>query len=162
MASRASSTQAILITANPKGNFLEGPIGDTSKPGTIMQIKPGVALQGNEPTWIASASGTDGAKVIPALLLEDRLQGKLITDAYVSGTRAFIYCLLPGDIFLARFGETPGTGTAIEIGDRLFVDADDGVLIPEVGTSTAEDCFAVSLEAISYSADSSLVMCMKI
>lgn len=161
MALRSATANTVLLTANPKGNFLEGPIGDTSKPGTIMQIQGSTALIGNEATWVAAAPGADGAKVLPALLLEDRLQGKTITDAYVSGRKCFLYFLLPGDIFLALVGEVAGTGNSYEPGDRLIIDAEDGILVPEVGSTTIEDCFAICMEVSQQAAGSTLLMCMK-
>ena len=156
-----SKGNSIVVSASPICPFEWGYINDTSLPGTIMQIEAGKAFAGNTPYVVANNPGTDGAKCVPMILREDKLQGGLITDAGVAGKWREVYCLLSGDMFLGRFGEAPGTGTAVEIGDRLILDAEDGVLIPEVGTTTAEDCFAVALEAISYSADSSLLWCMK-
>ncbi len=157
-----SRGSTIVLTANPKGNFWGGVIGDTSAPGTIMQVQAGTAMKNGLPTWVASAPGTDGDKVLPAVLMEDRKQGKTITDVYVSGRLCEVYCLLPGDMFNGLVGEVAGTGNSYQVGDRLMIDAETGILVPEVGTSTIEDAFAVVLEDVPQVAGSTLVWLMKL
>ncbi len=156
----SQGNRIVMTGVDPKGNFLEGPIGDTSKPGTIMQISAGTALQAFEPTWIAAAIGKDGDQVLGAVLCEDRYQGKGITDAYVSGTKCFIYCPLPGDYMNLLCGEAGGTTNYFTIGDRLFMDADSGLLVPESGTGTAFAIMAIALETTVGLADTSLVFCI--
>ncbi len=142
------------------GNKLEGIIGDTSLPGTIMQVKAATGLNAFEPTWIAAAVGKDGDQVLGAVLEEDRYQGKTITDAYVSGTKCFLYCPLVGDFMNLLCGEIGGTANYFTIGDRLFIDAESGLLVPESGTGTAFHIYAVALETTLGLADSSLVFCI--
>lgn len=150
----------IVVTAFPKGVFLEGLIGDTSKPGTIMQKKATTAPVGGRFTYIAAAPGTDGKRVQCAVLMADTLQGKGPTDAYVSGTRCQMYVPVPGEDMNVRCGEVAGTGNTYAIGDRLIIDAEDGILVPETG-SPQDTIFEVN-EVVTQSAGSVLVWVTKI
>lgn len=149
----------IILSSNPKGQFIEGTIGDTSKPGTIMQIEAATTDKNGRPTLIAAAPGADGKKVMCAVLLEDNLQGKLISDAYVSGTRCRAYVPAPGEEINVRYGETAGTGNSVTIGDRLIVNATGGYLIPESGSP--EDTPFVARETLTQQAADALVFCVK-
>lgn len=154
-----SQGNRIVMTDHPRGVELEGIIGDTSSPGTIMQVKAATALSAFEPTWIAAAVGADGDQVLGAVLTEDRLQGKLITDAYVNGTKCFLYCPIAGEYMNLLCGEIGGTANYFTIGDRLFIDAESGLLVPESGTGTSFALFAIVLETTVGLAGSSLVFC---
>lgn len=146
---------SIVVTAEPKGQFLEGTIADTSKPGTIMQVKAATAFKGGRPSYVAGAPGTDGKQVLPAVLLEDNLQGKTSSDAYVSGTRCRLYCPVAGEELNILVGEVAGTGNSYAIGDRLIIDAEDGILVPETGSPQATQF--VALEAVTQVAGSYLL-----
>src|SRR5262245_41533943 len=100
----------IIVSSNPKGQFLEGTIGDTSKPGTIMAVKAATEPIGGRLTYIAATRPADGGTVMFAVLLEDWEQGKTIDDAYVSGTRCKMYVPLVGEDVNVRVGEVAGTG----------------------------------------------------
>lgn len=148
----------IMVSSNPKGTFLEGVIGDTSKPGTIMQIQAGVGLISGRQTWVAAAPGTDGKNVLVAVLLQDYLQGKLWSDAYIAGTRCFLYCPIAGEEMNVLCGEVAGTGNTFSIGDRFIIDAEDGILVPESGSP--QDTIFICLERDVQVVGSTLVWCM--
>jgi hypothetical protein len=147
----------IVITANPKGNFIEGVINDTSKPGTIMQVQAATEMVSGEHTWVAAAPGTDGKKVLVAVLLSDDLQGFGPSQAYVAGTRGRMYCPVPGDDINVRVGEVAGTGNTFAIGDRFIIDAESGLLVPESGSP--QDTIFVCMETITQAAGGTLVWC---
>lgn len=150
----------IIVTGDPKGVRLSGIIGDTSKPGTCMQLNTGQTV--DKPggfTWIAAAPGTDGKGVLHCILLEDRTQGKLNTDAFVSGTLINMYCPLPGEDMNVIIGETAGTGNSFNIGDRLIINATAGYYIPETG-SPQQTSWLV-MEKVTQVAASYLTWCKK-
>ncbi len=148
---------SIIVTAQPKGVFLEGTIDDTSLPGTLMQIDPDIADTGGECGWEALApSGGDGKPALIAVLLEDNLQGKGVSDAYVAGTRCFLYCPLPGEDMNVRVGEGGGTSNTLTKGDLLMADAENGILVPNSsGTSVPFQ----AREAETLGADNILIWC---
>ncbi len=139
------------LTNSPKGVFLEGIISGTPKPGTIMTLKAGVAPQGGRFTYepYETASGADGDPRMQAVLLEDHLQGKTFSDAYVSGTRCFMYVPISGEemnILLSGEG-TSGSANVFTIGERLKVEHASGHLIAE-GTSANQSPWML-LEAVT-------------
>lgn len=132
----------IVIAADPQGKFLEGYIatGQTPKPGTIMQIDPTVALRGGRHTWKIYDRGADGDRPIGpiAVLREDHLQGKSITDAYASGDRAFLYAPQMGEELNCLLLDVAGTGDDHAAGELLMVDDGTGKLIATTGSPETE------------------------
>lgn len=150
----------IIVTADPKGVFDEGTIDDTSKPGTIVEVVPGTAFVGGRPHWRAAAVGTDGKATQNSVLLEDNLQGKTITDAYVAGTRCRVYTPIPGEECNVLCGEVAGTGNTYTLGARLIIDAEDGLLVPEAGTP--QQTGWQTMEAVTQVTAPQLLWCRKL
>ena len=149
----------IIITADPKGHFAEGIIDGTPLPGTFVQLKAGVAPDGNGRHTYEPYNGTDGAKTAKILLLPDYNQGKGESDAYETGKRCFLYWPLPGDELRLLFKNLTGTGSGtdddVKVGDNLSM-TDDG-LVEKAG---AVDMFvAVSLENVGPLLADTLVHC---
>lgn len=122
--------QEIILSADPKGHFDSGFISGTPKPGTCMEIVPSTAPKGGRFTYRA-VSRNDGAKGPICVLVNDYLQGKLSTDAYVSGTFApNLYWPIAGEELNMLIRDQPGTGTSLSenIGDLLEVDGATGML----------------------------------
>ena len=124
----------IIVSAHPQGVFEECVISGTPKPGTLMEIVPSTEPVNGRFTYRAFSAG-DGFKGPCVVLMPDSLQGKLATDAYVTGTRGFLYWPIAGETLNIMKRYQPGTGTAnIEnIGDKLEVDGATGML-QAVGT----------------------------
>lgn len=116
-----------IVVTSPNGRSLEGIISGTPKPGVWMQIKPSVAPINGRFTWEpAGTSGNvgDGSPRLLALLDIDAYQGKTYDDAYVSGTRCFLWCPLPGDEVNVRKADISGTGSTLEdlnIGEKMLI-----------------------------------------
>lgn len=149
----------IILSANPKGVFLEGIVSGTPKPGTVMQIKAATEPEGGRHTWEVFNQASDGTLALIAVLLPDELQGKLATDAYVTATRCFLYCPIAGEE-LNMLVAAPGTGTgdSFAIGDRLMVDDGTGILVAD--SSGASVPFLVMETVADVVAAGSLVHCM--
>lgn len=141
----------IIVTANPKGNFLEGIIasGETPKPGTILQIDPTVALAGGRHTFKLYNRDADGNRPAGpfAVLLPDHLQGKIATTAYAAGDHCFLYCPLPGDELNLLFNNVSGTADDVALGDLFIVDDSTGKIMVTTGSPETE--VAVALEALT-------------
>lgn len=141
----------IIVSADPDGVFMEGYIGAglTPKPGTVMQIDASVALKGGRHTWKLYNTGTDGKRTKGPLiiLLDDYLQGKTPSDAYVAGTRCFGYVPKAGEEFNMLLGDVAGTGDDHTLGEVLMVDDTTGKLIVTTGTPLSEPF--ILLEAIT-------------
>lgn len=150
----------ILLSENPKGVFKEGTISGTPSPGTVMQISAAVEPIGGRHQWEVYAPGTDGNQRLIAVLLPDRLQGKLHTDAYANGDRGFLYCPVAGEE-LNMLVSAPGTGTgdAVAIGDLFIVDTGTGLLVATTGTPESEpfQCLETVSDVVSTG---TLVWCM--
>lgn len=128
----AAITQSIIISSQPKGTFLEGIVSGTPKPGTCMEIVSTARVNGRF-TW--QAQSTDGSRKAVVVLLEDRLQGKLITDAYVTGTRCFLYAPAAGEEIHVLKEDISGTGSALEdlsVGEYLKINANGKVTAADV------------------------------
>lgn len=145
----------ILLSSDAMGRREWGIINDTSKPGTFMQIDSSVTPVNGRFGWKAAAVGTDGKAILKAILLEDYLQGFTPTTAYVAGTQGQIYFPQEGDEVNARCSEVAGTGNTYAVGDRLMIDAEDGILVPESGSPV--ETLAVVLEVITQQTGSGLV-----
>jgi hypothetical protein len=133
----------ILLSAQPQGKFEEGPISGTPAPGVVMEVKYNVAPLNGRFTWQPCTRAL-GVKGPVAILMPDRLQGKLQTDAYVSGTQCFIYWPIAGEQMNMQV-EFPGTGggTVTVIGEKLAVAGDNTgalTLIPGAAGSFPFSC----------------------
>lgn len=137
----------IIISANPKGHFEECIVVGTPKPGTVMEFKRGTAkVHGRwsyEPAGTTAASGVqgmaaDGNRLPIAVLLPDRLQGKLATDAYATGDIGFLYFPVMGEELNMLIENQAGTADDFTIGDKLIVDDGTGKLLISAGTPESE------------------------
>lgn len=147
----------IVITAEPRGQFLEGTITDTSVPGTVMEVVPADAGIGGRKKYRA-ASHAAGAKAPIYVLLPDYMQGKLgvggleagavsggvtqganyaaVGDAYVANTRCFLYAPLMSEELNLVLGDVAGTADSVAIGD-LFGVNNNGKLIANSSYTSA-------------------------
>ena len=148
----------ILLTVESQGVRKEGAISGTPKPGTVMQISAAVEPIGGRPQWEVFNPAADGDQRLIAVLLPDKGQGKTATDAYVSASRGFLYCPLPGDELNMLIADVAGTGDTHAIGDLLMVNDGDGLLIKTTGSPESE-CFIVMETMAALTADT-LVHCM--
>lgn len=127
----------IIVSADPVGKFLEGIVSGTPKPGTVMEVSS-YFTGGRRHTWRAFQPGTDGQRRVIAVLIEDRMQGKLYSDAYVPGTRCFLYVPEPGEELNMLIADVAGTGDVHTAGDTMIVQSGTGKLIVSTGTPQSE------------------------
>jgi hypothetical protein len=153
----------IIVSVPHRGVFIEGIISGTDKPGTVMQIKAATEPVGNRFTWEKYDRSWDAQTGLIAILLEDKLQGKLATDAYVTGTRCFLYCPAMGETLNVLLKDITGTASDQDyaIGDYLEVDDGTGKL-QDASTGTTRNYSApfVLLETITDLAADQLVWAM--
>lgn len=149
----------IIASAEPKGPFWEGYVNGALKPGTVVQIDVSEGL-GNDgwPDWEAFNQAADGSRHAIAVLLEDKLQGKPATSAYVSGDRCFVYFPQRGDMLNMLIGDVGGTGDSHAFGEILIVDDTTGELIATTGTPESE-CFQL-LETLAAPTADILALCL--
>ena len=140
----------IIVSSNPRGVFMEGPINGALKPGTIVQIDVSAGLDSNGNfTWEAFNQSADGVRPAGplAVLLPDRLSGQLHTAAYADGAHCFVYVPHAGEELNCLIGDVAGTGDDHAFGEVLIVDDGTGELIATTGTPEAEPFML--LEAIT-------------
>lgn len=133
---------SILVSADARGRQTEGYINAALKPGTCIQldVSEGVGNDGRfdwEAYSIASVAQHGGQQLV-AVLLEDWGQGKLATDAYVSGDRCFLYFPIPGDELNMLVLNLAGTADDHAFGEVLMISDGDGKLIATAGTPESE------------------------
>ena len=120
----------IIVTSNPRGVFVEGTVDGTPKPGTIMQLQAGTAIDSEGRfTYEVFNQNVDGERPAGPLLvlLPDNLQGKTASDAYVDATRCFLYVPVAGEELNIL---TKGSGTEdYTVGQKAVIDDSTGVLI---------------------------------
>lgn len=124
----------VLLCAQPMGQFGEGFISGTPKPGTHLQIKAAVEPVGGRFTYEVYAPGTgDGTPAPIIVLLEDALQGKTYDDAYATGDRIQFYSPIAGEEMNVRKADISGTGSGLEdlsIGEKMAVVDGTGKVAP--------------------------------
>lgn len=138
----------IVVSESPRGVFMEGRVTGTPKPGTVLEIDWSVAKDdGGRFTWepfgVTGASGAkgvsaDGDRRIIAVLLADKLQGKTATDAYVTGTRCFMYVPVAGEELNMLVADVAGTGDDHAVADIFMVDDGTGKLVETTGDPESE------------------------
>lgn len=114
----------IVVSANPKGTFLEGIISGALTPGIVMQVVAATEPVNGKHTWQAydrTGAQKNGLPTLIACLDYDKLQGKTKSDAYVSGTQCFMYCPIPGEELNMLILDIAGTADDYAIGDLLQV-----------------------------------------
>ena len=146
----------IVVSAPATGRFLEGTVVGTPKPCTCMNIVRSTASVNGRFSWepygTTAASGVqgiaaDGNRALIIVLREDELQGKTYNDAYVTATRGFLYCPIPGDELNMIVENQTGTTDDFVIGDKLIVDDGTGKLLISASTPECEPFYC--LEAIT-------------
>lgn len=149
----------IIVTAEPRGIFLEGFVSGTPKPGTCMQVVAGTEPIGGQHTWEVFDQTEDAQASLIAVLLPDKLQGKMATDAYVTGDRCYLYCPAMGeDVNMLLKNET-GTADTHTIGERLSVDDGTGKLVTTaVGTGAGSVPF-ICMETLAALMADKLAWC---
>lgn len=147
----------IIVSSEPRGRLTEGIIDGTPKPGTCMQVKAGVPMVGGRFTYEAFNRDADGNLGTVWVLLPDHLQGKLTTDAYVSGARGFLYAPAHGEELNMLVANIAGTADDHAIGDQLMIDDGTGKLIATTGSPESEP-FRL-LEAITDPTVDTLALC---
>lgn len=148
----------IVIANDPRGRFIEGIIDGTPKPGTVMQIKASTEPVNGRHTWEVYNQAADGNQALIAVLCEDILNGKTVSDAYVSGTRGRLYIPLPGDDLNMLLADVSGTADDHVIGEKLMVDDGTGKLIATTGTPEAEPF--VLMETVTDPTADTLAWCI--
>ena len=154
-----SSGNEIIVSAQPKGQFLEGWISGALKPGQCVQVKAGTEPVGGDFTYEKAAPSSDGDYLPIIVLLPDRLQGKLETDAYVDGDRCFLYVPAPGELLNMLLLDISGTGDDFTIGQKLMVDNATGKLIAFTGTP--ESVPFICMETVTDPTADHLTLCMR-
>jgi len=152
----------IIVSAEPQGRFIEGIIYGALKPGTCMQIKSAVEPIGGRFTWQVYDPAADGDQRLVCVLLADALQGKMATDAYVSGDRCFMYCPIAGEeLNMLVTDLDTGTTETWAIGDLLMIDDGTGKLVDTTGSPEMESfiCLETFLDPTSTQTDY-LIWCM--
>lgn len=139
----------IVSSSAPKGMFMEVVISGTPKPGVLMQMKQGTALDGGKaPTFEVANPGGDSAAQEIAVLTDEGPHGNLGRDfdtAFASGDRGMIYFPIPGDLLNLRRSDISGTGSPSEditIGEKLTIVGGTGTVSPVViGTASGDGTF---------------------
>jgi hypothetical protein len=153
----------IVVSGDPKGHFIEGIIEGTPKPGTAMMVKAATEPDaGGRLTYVVWNGAQDGERDEVLILVNDNLQGKLITDAYATGERGFLYAPVRGDevkVLLANItGTGSGTDDAFAIGDKLIIDDGTGKFIKTTGSPEMEPFKVIETVTTLLGADS-LALC---
>jgi hypothetical protein len=149
----------IVVSADPRGKFMEGYISGAVAPGTIVQVDPSVALKGGRFTYKAYQPGTDGEQPLGPfwVLLENYLLGLAASVAYASGDRCFLYCPEPGDELNLLIANIAGTADDHALAEKLMVDTGTGKLIATTGSPETE--VAVLNEVITDPVADTLAWC---
>ena len=133
----------IVVSADPKGKFVEGTIAatwTTAKPGMIAQADPTVALKGGRQTWKPFTRGANGARPAGPLIVlrENSLVGATTATGYNAGDRAFGYIPEMGDELNVLLKDIAGTADVHNAGELLIVEDTTGKLIVTTGSPASQ------------------------
>lgn len=109
-------------------------------------ITPGMLVNEGSAGTVA-AHGTAAGNVIPRFALEDGLQGKEITDNYVSGDKVQVWTPYRGDQVYALLAD----GQNVAIG-AMLESAGDGTLRAWTSSTNPRSIVAEAVEALDLSA----------
>lgn len=154
----------ILVSNDPKGRHESVVISGTPLPGTHMELVPATNANAAGLFTYRALTRADGTKGPICILLEDDEQGKIATDAYVSGKVGKVYWPAAGEFMNVLLRDQPGTGTAgiNDVGDVLAVDGATGYLTPvgalncgpwQLMEDLTEDVSAAQLAFCQYRGD---------
>jgi hypothetical protein len=122
-------------------HFGEGTLEAIVSPGMAVELTPTGGI--DEVQGSQSEALKQGA---PLVVLEDALQGNIVTDAYVSGDTVFTYQPVAGDHIQVLVKD----GEVIAIADKLVVEGGGSGLF--LGITGSEAAYQVkALEAVSPS-----------
>ena len=128
----------IIVSSNPKGHFEECIIVGTPKPGQCMTILAATEPVNGKFSVEPFNRSADGEQAEIGVLLENELEGSLITTAYVTGTLGRIYYPAMGELLQMLVANIAGTGDAFAIGDMTIVDDGTGKLVATTGSPEME------------------------
>lgn len=137
------------LNVGAHGIWMEGIIDTASLPGTCMEVTPASVPVNGRQHWRAVASGATGNPRGPVTVLcEDPMQGFTYSQAYVVGSRCFLYQPLPGDEMNVLFAPQQGTGSAdvVTIGERLVIEVGvsvNGMVAVQNSASAAAEFMAL-------------------
>lgn len=127
----------IVVSAEPRGVWMDVIVADALKPGVMVQLKA-TALVSGVPSVETFAPGTDGKARTVMILCEDELQGAIYSTTYTAGSRGRIYIPLPGELLNILLANISGTGDDHAIGERVIADTGTGKFIVTTGTPESE------------------------
>lgn len=128
----------IVVSANPRGCFLEGVLtAVAASPGIVMEFTT-AAMIGGRPTWQCFQRGTDGQNALLAILREDNEQGIPATSAYAASAHCFLYVPQCGEEINILVADVAGTGDIHTIGDYMIYTSGSGKFKTTTGSPNVE------------------------
>jgi hypothetical protein len=124
-----------------------------------MEVAPATAPVAGRHTWRFQQPTNDTDVRATFILLEDDMQGKIFSDAYVSGKRGFLYAPLPGEEMNIAVRDIAGTGDVHTIGDRFLPGHVDGLFI--VTAVTTVQATFLALETVAAPTATTWLWCLK-
>lgn len=153
----ANQFNQVIVSSNPKGNYLPIIVSGTPKPGQCMTMKAATEPVNGRFTFEPWNRDGDGNRAEVAVLLANESEGQLITTEYVTGTLATVYFPQPGDFLQMLIQDVAGTGDTKAIGDYLMIDDGTGALLATSSPETEPFKLAETLAALT---DDTHALCM--
>ena len=144
-----ATNNAIILSADPKGHFIEGKLaaGSTPLPGQVLVL----LNTGEYQAWAGLADGNHDEVVV---VLPDSLQGKTVTEAYGDGDHFFGYIPVPGDELNMLFETNVGVADDVAVADRMIVKIGGNLI---VGAGTEQMLPFKALEAVNNATVNTLI-----
>lgn len=151
--------EVIMVTPRANMSQRECIISGTPVAGTCMTV-----LAATEPvagifTFEAFNRDADGDRAPVAVLLEDELQGAVVTLAYVAATQARLAFPHQGDLLQMLVANISGTPDAFTIGTYMIIEDGTGKLIRTTGSPQMESFVIMETVTPALTADTH-VLCM--
>lgn len=130
--------EVIIVTPEPRGNFREEIHVGTSLPGTCVTVLAATEPVNGKFSYEPYNTDADGAQSEVCVLLEDELQGSLVTTAYATGVTARHYWPQAGDLLQMLVANVSGTPDNFQIGDLMMIEDGTGKLLITTGSVEME------------------------
>ena len=123
----------IIVSTPECGRRETGIVTGTLYPGTCVTVEAATEPINGRFTYEAYNRSADGVRAPVAVLLEDELQGKLVTTIGVSDDYRELYFPAEGELLQMLVANVAGTSDTFAIGDDMMIDDGTGKLIAATG-----------------------------
>jgi hypothetical protein len=128
----------IVVSGDPRGRGQGCIVSGTPVPGTCMTVLAATEPVGGVFTYEVYNRDADGDRAPVAVLVEDNIQGRIITKAFTTLDNGQLFFPQQGDLLQMLVANISGTADSFAIGDYMIIEDGTGKLIATTGSPQME------------------------